>query len=106
MELRRFFQENWCYNVVYQISDILMLFSGNTDNRWGVLHESSAGVGVWSSVWNAVLSTGDRNRVDEYHVVSVSVQWQRDVQWQDNGLCIRLQVSQLHHWYFHLHTEG
>ena len=78
-----------------------MIFAGNTGHRGGFLHASLAGIGVWSSVWYAILLTWCRDNSDKYNVDTDGVQWQRDIQWPYNGVRIWLQLSRLHRrWLF------
>ena len=83
----------------------MAICTGNSGNFDGLQHASSNGVGVWSSVWHAVLHTGQTCPVVKCRVVSVGGQWQREIQWQHNGVCIRLQVYQLRR-QWHLRTKG
>jgi len=82
------------------------IFEGNIGDGGYFLHCSPAGGSVRGSVWHAVLNSGYRNNVDEYNVVSVGVQWQRDIQQPDISLCFRLQVSHVHQWFLNLPPEG
>jgi len=66
-----------CLNIV-----LLAIFTDNSDNYVRLLHRSSPGVGVWSSVLYAVLHTGLKYTLVKYPVVGVGVQRQRDIQWQ------------------------
>jgi len=80
---------------------------GNIAGRDGVFHASSACITVRSAVRYAVLHCGRKRYVVEYLVVGVGVQRQRDVQWTDVSVCVRLQVSRLHRRvYVDLSTEG
>jgi len=83
-----------------------LICAGTRSDRWGILYTSSAGVVVWSSVWHAVLHTGHTYNVDKHHVDIDGVQWQRDIQWADNGVCVRLQVSRVYRRRFLLPTKG
>jgi len=93
-------------SVIPCCSAVLLIFSGNLGDCGGFLYTSSAGIGIWSSVWYSFLHTGDRDNVDKYHVDIDGVQWQRDIQYTSNILCIRLQVSRLHRQYVFLPTKG
>jgi len=83
-----------------------IMFAGIRGDWRGFLHTSSAGVRVWSSVWNSVLFLRHSDIMAKHNVDIVGVQWQRHIQYHDPGVCIWLQVSSLYWRWLYLPTKG